>query len=565
MAINLFQGADPSLVTSATRAGLASAPPDYSKTFESVAASYDKTMQAQAQMWGNIATAAADIGKAIGEDILTDPPEGTEYILEDLESTQDMLKRSYGLIPGEDGERMNPFSKKARALRREARKERESLFADAEYELQGINAIEAAYSSGIIDPTMTGVQNMERSHAVVATRRGKTTDNGTYFKWEDVDGERKMVMYHDPSKIKKDAKPIEGFPYHMIGDIQTDKDGRILHNGEPIVTNAAEILKGLHGDKINEKTGVGFVKTAKSKSAAAIQDMGFKSTVPFNQLDSHSMAQIQEVVDGEKNNRVSWFTSSFADPGNRSFYDRVTNADNKGGSLISAEMYTEVARLSGLPTDKEGNLQKAGVLKGLKDPSGDGYISQKEFLSQDNIKIFSHSLFGGPNYDAEVTAGLYEQDQLRNFGSLFDGGHNKRTPSVDTPGTTLNPGVYYRTGQGDQKEIGSDITKRFNLFATNKPFKSYDGKFSFEYKDGSWQVTGPSEKSKKITTRPISQYNLSEIMGFNNQSNLLNFDPDKLSRVGGKVAEGELLGEGDDKPGTMLSRILNPSKYFKLK
>ena len=54
-------------------------------------------------------------------------------------------------------------------------------------------------------------------------------------------------------------------------------------------------------------------------------------------------------------------------------------------------------------------------------------------------------------------------------------------------------------------------------------------------------------------------------MGFNNQSNLLNFDPDKLSRVGGKVAEGELLGEGDDKPGTMLSRILNPSKYFKLK
>ena len=35
MAINLFQGADPSLVTSAARAGLASAPPDYSKTFES--------------------------------------------------------------------------------------------------------------------------------------------------------------------------------------------------------------------------------------------------------------------------------------------------------------------------------------------------------------------------------------------------------------------------------------------------------------------------------------------------------------------------------------------------
>ena len=48
------------------------------------------------------------------------------------------------------------------------------------------------------------------------------------------------------------------------------------------------------------------------------------------------------------------------------------------------------------------------------------------------MKIFSHSLFGGPNYDAEVTAGLYEQDQLRNYGSLFDGGHNKRTPKTTT-------------------------------------------------------------------------------------------------------------------------------------
>ena len=426
MAINLNPGADATLVTAAARAELAGAPADYSKTFESVALSYDRTMQAQANMWGNIAIAGAKIGKAINEDIATAPPEGTEYILEDLESTQDMLKQSYGIIKGPGGKRMNPFSKEARDLRRKARKERESLFATAEYELQGINAIESAHSSGMVDPTITGVQNMERSHAIVATRRGKTTDNGNYFKWEDVDGERKMVMYHDPSKIKKDAKPIEGFPYHMVGDITTDKDGRILDpNGQPIVTNAAEILKGLHGDQ-KDKNGVGIVRGAKSKSAASVQNMGFKSTMPFAQLDSHSKGQIQGIVDGEKNNRVSWFTASFADPNNRSFYDRVTNADKKGGSLISAEMYAEVARLSGLPTNAEGELQQAGVLKGLKDPSGDGYISQEEFLSADNMKIFSSSLFGGPNYDAEVTAGLYEQDQMRNYGSLFDSGHNKR-------------------------------------------------------------------------------------------------------------------------------------------
>ena len=40
MAINLNPGADATLVTAATRAGLAGAPADYSTTFENVAKSY---------------------------------------------------------------------------------------------------------------------------------------------------------------------------------------------------------------------------------------------------------------------------------------------------------------------------------------------------------------------------------------------------------------------------------------------------------------------------------------------------------------------------------------------
>ena len=122
----------------------------------------------------------------------------------------------------------------------------------------------------------------------------------------------------------------------------------------------------------------------------------------------------------------------------------------------------------------------------------------------------------------------------------------KKTPTGDT--IAMNAGTYYRTGQGDQKEIGSDITKRFNLFAADKDFKSYDGKFSFEMKDGQWQVTGPDPKKRnKVTTRPISQYDISEIMGFSNQSNLLGFDPDKLSRIGGNNEEKNEAFEKDEK------------------
>ena len=65
MAINLFQTADSSLVTAATRAGMAAAPPSYARTFENVSAEYGRTMQASADMWGDIANAAADSYVAI--------------------------------------------------------------------------------------------------------------------------------------------------------------------------------------------------------------------------------------------------------------------------------------------------------------------------------------------------------------------------------------------------------------------------------------------------------------------------------------------------------------------
>ena len=60
--INLNPGADATLVTAATRAGLATAPAYYSDAFERVADSYDKTMEAQGQMWQDIGKVAAVVG-----------------------------------------------------------------------------------------------------------------------------------------------------------------------------------------------------------------------------------------------------------------------------------------------------------------------------------------------------------------------------------------------------------------------------------------------------------------------------------------------------------------------
>ena len=63
MAINLSGKSDASIIASATRAGLASAPKDYSKIFESVTKGYQATMDAQAKMWDEIGKATITIGK----------------------------------------------------------------------------------------------------------------------------------------------------------------------------------------------------------------------------------------------------------------------------------------------------------------------------------------------------------------------------------------------------------------------------------------------------------------------------------------------------------------------
>ena len=65
MAINLNPGADPTLVTAATRAGLAAAPQDYSGTFENVALNYQQTMMATSKMWGSVIEAAGVAALAI--------------------------------------------------------------------------------------------------------------------------------------------------------------------------------------------------------------------------------------------------------------------------------------------------------------------------------------------------------------------------------------------------------------------------------------------------------------------------------------------------------------------
>ena len=428
----LFAGADSSLVAAASRAGQFMGPPDYSKTFQAVADSYDKTMQAQAEMWGNIAMSAATIGKEIKNNTDVEPPEGGEFAQEELERASDLYKQSYGLQKTDDDKRLWPGSKEAKALRKEADKIRNEIDAYAKHNLPVINNIESKTSlivenqkQGCNAGTMTGLHALESSNMLSASRRNKKTDHGNYYKTEIVDGKRVLVAYHDSSAVLN-TDQIQGVPFAGTSKgVTTDKDGRILDtNGNIITTTPGEILSNLHINDLN-KSGQDILKVNKNNTAKLLQDMGFKSKTAFG-VDKYQMNQINDLINAESKDRRNWFTPGYGDENGRSFYNRITNADNQGPSTLSAKLYNSLAQITGKETSL--GIKAEGVLAGFDDPNNDGHITKEEFQTTDNMKRLSLALFetGNPNYKKEVTESLYKMDQMEQYGNLFTNGHGKR-------------------------------------------------------------------------------------------------------------------------------------------
>ena len=62
MAINLTGKSDATLVTAATRAGLATSPKSYQEIFEDVSQTYGETMQAVTESWKEITELTKTIG-----------------------------------------------------------------------------------------------------------------------------------------------------------------------------------------------------------------------------------------------------------------------------------------------------------------------------------------------------------------------------------------------------------------------------------------------------------------------------------------------------------------------
>ena len=177
MAINLNPGADATLVTAATRAGMATTPADYSKTFENVAKSYEKTMEAQGQMWKDI----GNVVGVIGADMVANAQEwnnykevgekNAAYLVDELEANK-QAQKDLGLLPGILGD------KETRDEKRRLKSRQRELFAEIDFVAKSLDDGAEAVAAGLFDENLAP-QDAEIINAIIKSNlKDKITESG---------------------------------------------------------------------------------------------------------------------------------------------------------------------------------------------------------------------------------------------------------------------------------------------------------------------------------------------------------------------------------------------------
>jgi len=416
MAINLNPGADASIVTAATRSGLASGPGDYSKQFESIAQSYAETMKSNVDMWKTImdstlALSANSIQKAgerhrIKVDMRNMPngealEEQYKQFKSDLRETWGLSKEVEGPQPegsteGEAGwmitpdesddptvaqgpvevkkVRNNPLSQENRDKRAQIYKERDAFYAEVVSTGAGLKVINEIQASGDFDAKATGAHGIELAEAFAASQTtGEHTKNGNYFEsaW---DPKKKRIIHTlmndgtggggiPKGPVKDEDGKVRTYTTEQIQGVLVPKDPNL----EPTYTkifNAAEIN--------GKRLGTGWDEYQANKAKKSIEPL---------------------VETSEGLHRSIHATFGHLD---KSFHEEFTSI-----SELSAKEYAKLANV--LPKDEQGNLMPTGVLRGV-DGMADGTpgIQQSDFSNTENQNRISLAMFDkGDKYYSE--------------------------------------------------------------------------------------------------------------------------------------------------------------------
>lgn len=462
MAINLNPGADATLVGVAARAAESAAPKDYFKQFANVAENYQQTMMASADMWGKIITAGAMYAKKIKDDIdgpqkSTKPKDlatgdAASIIQDKLDVIKEGLKRYTGIwkddrefidnpefVDTEDesdtnkkqitnpnyGKRSTPWSKESKEGWRKLQKERNDLFAELENLSTQGNVTLALHTDDKVDYDKTSNYGKEWHHALIRGKNDKYTDNGNQIKiGYSEDGAMGYNLYHDPNKITKDAKVIQGLPFSpIVPDAKTEAGLVKGSDGKPLFLTANQlndlaILKDPSLETRYDKNN----KPILGRIDRMFTDyMDGANGQPMNTMQRNAaINQTKKLA----NSQAAWRTPNMVGEGGKSWYEEMVTAGTE-----SAKLFGQLQNIRG----KDGPLEATGILSGVKDVDNVPGITQGDFQNTDNFNAVTLAMFnpGDPNYNEGTTAALYQQYLMNKIDNVRTAGWEMKNRSRD--------------------------------------------------------------------------------------------------------------------------------------
>jgi len=347
MAINLTGKSDATLVTAATRAGLATSPKSYQTIFEDVSKTYGETMQAVTESWQEVTKLTKEIGLEAVENAIYHTKkknfiESTGMSDEDgefyIDKLQDIKKRLQGAVGLKERLKIN--------------KERDELYAQVDMFDAERNLILNALASGNVDEEAMGANKMELLNAIAATgTEKKNTSQGNYFAATE-DPKTGEIMY----ALMKRNPDVQGPVTEPIPVLGEDNKPIVIRAGD---TEKSIILK-------NPQLPIDLTKVRNNIVRSATQTGGTytdyerdkvrKQYAPFTETSSGLIQTL----------RATWFDNSF--------YEELTSP-GKDGSELSAIIFDTISKAKGA---NEKGLVKEGILANVEDKNDDGFINKEE-------------------------------------------------------------------------------------------------------------------------------------------------------------------------------------------
>ena len=432
MATKLNPGADPTLVSVAYRAGMATAPPDYSDTFENVVEHYGDTMDSVNDMWKEV--------MKLGSGVAVEAIENAQYHMKMMDAgeaminpaTQNFIVDEINIIRDKI-KNTSWHTSDGRKERRKLKKELDRVYAEIDGHAISLQKVAGFLTSGNVDEKAIGAWNMEILNAAMASNTpNKITSQGNYLMpgRHKTTGELIYTLYKAPPGVS-------GL------NLQPSLDHQVVVNdktGQEITIKAGDLDKLMIAKNPEIANSLTKIWNNTEKNG---KTFGGEFTDYHKNKKKKEIEPVVETRTGLKQAMLSTFGSLDV-----SFFE-----DLKTKSSLSETLYNVLGEML---TKEDGFFKKEGVLTGIDEMTdGQAGISMKDIQNEKNYMALSGAIMNLDDEDVSrkllinwaadkyEDAWIFGAGQRKNDNNDGKGGFVflKKNKSSDIGGSN-NPGLW---------------------------------------------------------------------------------------------------------------------------